>query len=123
MKTLTTLCVRLLPAPVRWDEEPKEAVTPEELSIGFITSEGYTYLNPYPSETVSGGVARIPLASLRQSDTALLPRTYPVFLDKYFHPTESLSFDIRQIETLEVRYLSTTDERGRSSFAANVWLE
>lgn len=73
---------------------------PPTLEAGFITADGYTYKAEATAD--AGGRIRIPLGTLRQTATALLPQAFPVFLPAYFHPTTALPFEPSAIETLEI---------------------
>ena len=74
---------------------------PEGISAGFVTSDGYTYKSPCPSPSPEG-IIRIPLNRLRQTDTALLPVAYPVFLKQYFQPETEIPFQAEKTEKLEI---------------------
>lgn len=75
---------------------------PEGLKAGFITSDGYTYVASCPSP--ESDIIRIPLNSLQQTETALLPTAYPVFMKKYFNPVTVIPFRIESIESLELSF-------------------
>lgn len=94
---------------------------PEGLRVGFVTATGYTYLAACPAPDADG-VARIPLAKLEQTETALLPCAYPIFLDKYFRPQTALPFRIEEVETLELRMEGAAD-RETAITVGGIWLE
>ena len=73
---------------------------PEDLKAGFVTSDGYTYLAPCPQ--AENDIIRIPLSQLQQTETALLPNAYPVFMKKYFNPVTAIPFQAESIESLEL---------------------
>ena len=75
---------------------------PVGLQVGLVTAMGYTYLADCP-EPGADGVARIPLSDLKLTDTALLPRAFPAFLDPYFHPETELPLRAQDVESLELR--------------------
>lgn len=93
---------------------------PQGLRAGFITSDGYTYLAP--CAPAADGLVRIPLSALRQTDTALLPHAYPVFLDSYFRPQTELDFKIEGIESLELSFGGTSDAAAEIEIGS-IWLE
>lgn len=94
---------------------------PEGLHAGFITSDGYTYSMPCPPPPVDG-IVRIPLTALRQTDTALLPQSYPVFMEKYFRPSTEIPFRIKTIESLELSFDGKKDVAGEIGIGS-IWLE
>jgi hypothetical protein len=100
------LCIHLKDAPTHFD-------------IGFITDKGFTYTTTVEN---GSGIVEIPLVDLKQTKTALLPHPYPVFLDKYFEPDTSISFQIEDIEKLEISF---TGKKGiESTFElGTVWIE
>ena len=72
---------------------------PANMKAGFVTTDGYTYhaaCTPSVNEIV-----RIPLSEVGQTNTALLPHPYPVFLKNYFKPETEIPFDINKIEQVE----------------------
>ena len=75
---------------------------PEGLQAGFITSDGYTYTATCPPP--ENGIVRLPLKDLKQTDTALLPLSYPVFMEKYFHPATEIPFRTGTIESIELSF-------------------
>lgn len=91
IKDCTVLCIRV----------NRAKALPEGISAGFVTSDGYTYKSPCPSPSPEG-IIRIPLNRLRQTDTALLPVAYPVFLKQYFQPETEIPFQAEKIEKLEI---------------------
>jgi len=94
---------------------------PHKVKAGFITSDGYTYLASCAGADASG-IVRIPLSELRQTDTALLPGAFPVFLDNYFHPQTELPFHAENIDMLELRMEGTAGEEMEMELF-KIWLE
>lgn len=94
---------------------------PENLKAGFITSDGYTYLTTC-SLPGADNIVRIPLSALKQTNTALLPHAYPVFLDKYFRPQTELPFYMENIETLELSFEGTANKEAVIE-VGSIWLE
>lgn len=99
---------------------------PDTLHVGFVTSNGYTYT---ASVSLAGEEAerkdkiiRVPLSDLRQSPTALLPHSYPVFLKKYFEPTVDIPFRPSEIEYLEISFGGRKNEK-ESLEISGVWLD
>lgn len=111
VKECSVLCIRV----------NANKALPQELSAGFITSDGYTYksLCPAPSKE---GIIRIPLGNLRQTDTALLPVAYPTFLKQYFHPETNIPFRAEKIEKIELS-MPGDEERATEIEIGNIWLE
>lgn len=99
----TTLCLHL-------------KQVPERLKVGFRTTDGYTYHMPCTAVSTDG-IARLPLSALKQTDTALLPHAYPVFLGKYFRPNTEIPFDREKIELLELSF------EGKEIEIGSIWLE
>ena len=93
---------------------------PEGLRAGFITSDGYTYLASCISS--ADGIVRIPLSELKQTNTALLPPVYPVFLSKYFCPETELPFRIESIESLELSFDGSAGKEAEIEIGS-IWLE
>jgi len=93
---------------------------PERLSVGFITTDGYTYSKLCPSP--KNDIVRVPLAELRQTDTALLPNSYPVFLEKYFRPATAIPFRIGSIESIELSFEGKKGEAAEIE-TGSIWLE
>lgn len=104
-----TLCLRL-------------NTVPDGLQVALIASTGYTYATPCP-DSDADGVTRIPLSALKQTDTALLPRAYPSFLDPYFHPEMPLPFRPVDIESLELRLGRVSANTDAVLEVGEVWLE
>lgn len=93
---------------------------PKELHAGFITSDGYTYAANCPIP--ENGIVHLPLSELKQTDTALLPHSYPVFMEKYFHPSTEIPFSINHIERIELSFGGKKDETGEIEIGS-IWLE
>lgn len=87
----------------------------KEWKAGFITSDGYTYKATCPAAV--NGIIHLPLESLRQTATALLPHAYPVFLKEYFEPKTDIPFRIEKIESLEI------SGEGKGMEVESAWLE
>jgi len=94
---------------------------PQGLKAGFITSDGYTYLASCATPA-SDGIIRVPLTELKQTNTALLPHAYPVFLDNYFRPQTELPFRTGGIESLELSFEGTAGEQAEIEIGS-IWLE
>lgn len=93
---------------------------PEGLKAGFITSDGYTYLASCAAAT--DGIIRVSLQDLKQTNTALLPHVYPVFLDNYFRPQTEIPFKVEGIETLELSFDGVA-EKSTEIEIGSIWLE
>jgi hypothetical protein len=59
---------------------------------------------------------------LKQTNTALLPHVYPVFLDNYFRPQTEISFKVEGIETLELSFDGVA-EKSTEIEIGSIWLE
>lgn len=103
---VTTLCMHLPEAPGSIDVE-------------FVTNMGYTYKVSIRTEK---GINRINLQDLKQSATALLPHSYPIFLEKYFDPESNIPFRIEDIETLEISFEGASNVETYLELGS-VWLE
>ncbi len=88
LRKATTLCINLPEAPAGID-------------VGFVTNMGFTYKT---SIRTGKGINRINLKDLKQTPTALLPHSYPVFLEKYFEPGAAIPFRVEDIERLEISF-------------------
>ena len=73
--------------------------TIDSLQVGFVTTDGYTYLGTCK---VNDGVVSLDYNKLKLTDTALLPHAYPVFMKRYFHPVKDIPFDKTKIDKLEL---------------------
>ncbi len=93
---------------------------PTNLQVGFVTSDGYTYTAPV--ENPREGVIRIPVNRLQQTATALLPHSYPTFLEKYFTPSTAIPFRMEEIEYLEISFTGEQEKEYVLETGA-VWLE
>jgi len=89
------------------------------IEVGFVCGNGFTYKI---TVTPVNNKASISLSDLKQTHTALLPHSYPVFLEKYFTPDIQKPFDIRDIEKLEI---SIDGEKDTSAVIeiGSIWLE
>lgn len=97
------------------------ATTMAGLNVGFITTDGYTYSQHIPVDNKQH-IYKVPVNGLQQDSTALLPRPYPVFLNRYFIPKTNIDFNINKIESLNI---STTDKvpDNASIDIGAIWLE
>ncbi len=93
---------------------------PEGLMIGFVTKNGFTYKSKCSVDKDS--VIRIPISDLKQTETALIPIGYPVFIKKHFKPEIELPFTIKDIETL---ILSVNGIQGKPCTieTGSIWIE
>ena len=93
---------------------------PKGLKAGFVTTDGFTYLSDCP--VAENGIVRIPLTRLQQTQTALLPNAYPVFMAKYFRAQTSVPFKAENIESLA---LQLDGVKGETSVieAGSIWIE
>lgn len=94
----------------------------DRLEIGFVTGEGFTF----KAEVIPGIVVtelRVPLNSLRLTDTQLLPAAYPEFLKRTFTPEAGPVFDVRDAEFLEIGTRRVTETKPVSYRIENIWLE
>lgn len=73
----------------------------DSLSIGFITSDGFTYRKRV---AVSTGieVLQIPFTQLYLSETILQPQGYPAFLPEVLKPEMNIPLNIQNLEFLEI---------------------
>jgi hypothetical protein len=71
----------------------------DTIQVGFVTTDGYTYVAPC---VVNQGIVKVSLDKLHQIATALLPHAYPVFMKKYFYPTNALPFKAENIDKIEI---------------------
>lgn len=108
VQTSTRLCIRMKHAP-------------QELHAGFITSDGYTYSAACPAPSATDGIIRLPLSTLKQTDTALLPVAYPEFLPRYFHPVTEIPFNIEKVEKLELSFDKGADQK--EAWIEAAWIE
>lgn len=92
---------------------------PEKIQVGFVTDRGFTYVAPVEK---TPGIVRIPLTTLQQTKTALLPHPYPVFLKEFFEPDVELPFRMQEVEKIEI---SWEGEKGKMSEIeiGSIWLE
>ena len=92
------------------------------LRAGFITKDGFCYKAEVPCRN---GVVEIPLASLRLSDTAIRPETYPGFLPDYFVPDPALAtpFRAQDIEFFEIGTPTLSSAAAWSLNITSCWLQ
>jgi len=93
---------------------------PEVLKVGFVTSDGYTYLAQCPNP--QNDIIRIPLTELKQAETALLPNAYPEFMKKYFKPETAIPFQIESIESLELSFDGEKNTEFKIEIGS-IWIE
>lgn len=124
LTSCTSLCMRV----------DSSHTLPEGTTVGFVTSDGYTYKASCAVTPSSEGIVRIPFSELKQTDTALLPVSYPVFLPRYFHPVTDIPFQIGKAEQWELSFENVGKEnlekekvgkmKGRPDAGiGNIWLE
>ena len=92
---------------------------PSIMHIGFITKKGYTYKATF---TPKEGINKIALDELKQCATVLLPHGYPIFLKKYFEPSQFTSFANEDIETLEISF-DTEAGKSLKFEIGTIWIE
>ena len=92
----------------------------DSLAVGLTTDEGYTYSARIALD--GGPVVKVPLAALQLGDTPLLPAPYPVFLERYFSPTEHRPFEAAAVESLVLHTVGEATADGALA-VGNVWLE
>ena len=100
------LCIRL---------KEKQGV----LMVGVVTSEGITYRAK--AEIDANGISRLLLSSLQQSETALLPVAYPLFMKQYFTASETTVLQLSQIQSLEL--MLDADRQAVSLQIGDIWME
>lgn len=93
--------------------------TPPAITVGFVTNQGITYTTRVEAQP---GILRIPLDSLTQQPTALLPHPYPVFLDNYFTASEEIGFNITDIEKLTLS-MEGEKEIATEITLGTIWIE
>lgn len=96
----------------------KKAV--EGLKAGFVTNDGYTYLASCTQP--ENNIIRIPLTQLQQTETALLPNAYPVFMKKHFTPVTAIPFRPESIESLELSFDGEKNKQYEIEIG-NIWIE
>lgn len=78
---------------------------PTNMNVGFITTNGITYLsNQYivTNDDCMGVLIEIPLHTLQQTRTALVPYAYPDFLSQWFETKDEVAFNHSDIEFFEL---------------------
>ena len=115
-----------------WNDENNQHITDmlqylkaqglNSLRAGFITQDGFCYKAEVPCRN---GVVEIPLASLRLSDTAIRPETYPGFLPDYFVPDPALAtpFRAQDIEFFEIGTPTLSSAAAWSLNVTSCWLK
>ncbi len=76
---------------------------PEDLEVTLIDSEGYTYgtqAKPY----YDGTMCKVPIASMKQMETALVPIGYPSFVNKKFSPSNDTVLDLKEVEAVQLSF-------------------
>ena len=90
------------------------------LEAGVVTSDAITYrATAVPN---AEGVVRIPLNSLKQTQTALLPMAYPVFMNQYFNPSTKEPLKLDQIQMVELMVEDNGQEPASIEIGA-IWME
>jgi hypothetical protein len=94
------------------------------LEVGFVSDMGYTYVANVTVDDKKEGiqVVRIPLNTLKQVPTALLPAPYPVFLERYFVPQINIPFQVTQAEKLLISTRGSVSSTAELHMGS-VWLE
>ena len=94
------------------------------LEIGFVSDMGYTYVANVTVDDKKEEiqVVRIPLETLKQVPTALLPAPYPVFLERYFVPQINIPFQVTQAEKLLISTRGAVSPTAELRVGA-AWLE
>lgn len=78
---------------------------PNNLKIGFTTTDGLTYLSDYAivkSDVCNAMVVEVPLKKMIQTKTALMPYAYPDFLSQWFESNQEVAFVNNKIEMFEL---------------------
>lgn len=92
----------------------------DNLKIGFVTSNGFTYTSKvYLSDK---GVIRVRLSELTQDVTTLLPSPYPTFLERTFIPDTQIPFKVGDIEMLQISTTDNITEKANIELGS-VWIE
>lgn len=92
-----------------------------KLNIGFVTNLGFTYTSLINLQS-NQSVYKINISDFRQTETALLPETYPIFMKRYFYPSLNIPFHIQDIELLEIATEPISLSTASYELGA-VWLE
>lgn len=92
---------------------------PNNLKVGFVTTDGLTYLSDnvlVKSDECNAIVVEVPLETLTQTKTALMPYAYPDFLSQWFESDQDVAFINDKIEMFEL-YTDSSEIRIES-----IWL-
>lgn len=92
----------------------------DNLKIGFVTSNGFTYTSKVSLN--DKGVIRVRLSDLEQDVTTLLPSPYPTFLERTFIPDTQIPFKIGDIEILQISTTDNITEKANIELGS-VWIE
>lgn len=92
----------------------------DNLKIGFVTSNGFTYTSKVSLN--DKGVIRVRLSDLKQDVTTLLPSPYPTFLEQTFIPDTQIPFKIGDIEMLQISTTNNITEKANIELGS-VWIE
>nr|WP_297168532.1 hypothetical protein [uncultured Dysgonomonas sp.] len=92
----------------------------DNLKIGFVTSNGFTYTSKVSLN--DKGVIRVRLSDLKQDVTTLLPSPYPTFLERTFIPDTQIPFKIGDIEMLQISTTNNITEKANIELGS-VWIE
>ena len=98
----------------------KKAEGIDNLKIGFVTSNGFTYTSKVSLN--DKGVIRVRLSDLKQDVTTLLPSPYPTFLEQTFIPDTQIPFKIGDIEMLQMSTTNNITEKANIELGS-VWIE
>lgn len=98
----------------------KKAEGIDNLKIGFVTSNGFTYTSKVSLN--DKGVIRVRLSDLKQGVTTLLPSPYPTFLEQTFIPDTQIPFKIGDIEMLQISTTNNITEKANIELGS-VWIE
>jgi len=93
----------------------------KNLQLGLLTTDGYTYALPFKLSNEWREIS-IPLASLKQTSTALR-LAYPGMMDDFFIPNQNIPFEIGKIENWEISTAGVF-KSGTLGFEVEcIWLE
>lgn len=90
------------------------------LEAGVVTSDAITYRATVVPN--AEGVVRIPVNSLKKTQTALLPMAYPVFMNQYFNPSTKEPLKLDQIQMVELMVEDNGQEPASIEIGA-IWME
>lgn len=93
---------------------------PAGLKAGFETSDGFTYVAPCSQP--ENNIVKIQLTQLQQTETALVPNAYPVFMKKQFSPVTAIPFRAESIESLVLTFDGNKQEPANIEIGT-IWIE